>query len=94
MVKRQTNFKQVYLVDALGLNYINNQNQNSISHNVSLSIPKTNDGSYYPIKPQTLQNSIEQNEMALQGSRYISQHFIPITVHFRYQYNRHSLMQK
>ena len=64
MVKRQTNFKQVYLVDALGLNYINNQNQNSISHNVSLSIPKTNDGSYYPIKPQTLQNSIEQNVLS------------------------------
>ena len=67
MVKRQTNFKQVYLVDTVGLNNINNQSQNlqnSLSQNVSLSLPKTDDESYYPLKQQNHSNSFEQNDLS------------------------------
>ena len=72
MVKRKTIYKQVYLIDSIGLKCIDNQNQNlqnSVSHKVSLSIPNINDNPNYPLQEQNAfiskdQEKIENNTQA------------------------------
>ena len=61
MVKRNTDYKQVYLVDSFYLKHFNQQNQSfqnatSNTQQISLTTPKTNQyfSNHYSIPPSTL----------------------------------------